>query len=97
MEEEGPMACFNWNSFENGLACDSSLIRTQGFGDIFRIYVEAQGVDIDYNLAHIPSDFQERPKEEFDPEYMQKLFDLGYGLAKNGYPWLKAPPGVEAP
>ena len=75
----------------------SSLIRTQGIGDIYRIYVEAQAVGIDYNLAHIPSDFQERPQEQFDPEYMRKLFDLGYGLAKEGYPWLKAPPGIEAP
>jgi hypothetical protein len=75
----------------------SSLIRTQGIGDIYRIYIEAQAVGIDYNLAHIPSDFQERPTEEFDPEYMQKLFDLGFGLAKDGYPWEKAPPGIETP
>jgi len=75
----------------------SSLIRTQGIGDIYRIYIEAQAVGIDYNLAHIPSDFQERPTEEFDPEYMQKLFDLGYRMAKDGYPWEKAPPGIETP
>ena len=72
----------------------SSLIRTQGVGDIFRIYIQAQNDSIDYNLAHIPTDFREKPKEEFDPEYMQKLFDLGYGLARDGYPWEKAPPGV---
>jgi predicted patatin/cPLA2 family phospholipase len=73
----------------------SSLIRTQGVGDIYRIYIEAEKAGIEYNLAHIPTDFREKPKEEFDPEYMQKLFDLGYGLAKDGYPWEKAPPGVE--
>jgi predicted patatin/cPLA2 family phospholipase len=73
----------------------SSLIRTQGVGDIFRIYIQAENGGIDYNLAHIPTDFRERPKEEFDPEYMQKLFDLGFRLAKDGYPWEKAPPGVE--
>lgn len=73
----------------------SSLIRTQGVGDIFRIYVQAQNAGIDYNLAHIPRDFHERPKEEFDPEYMKKLFDLGYGMAKDGYPWEKKPPGIE--
>jgi hypothetical protein len=31
----------------------------------------------------------------FDPVYMRKLFDLGYKMAKNGYPWAKAPPGFE--
>ena len=29
----------------------------------------------------------------FDPEYMGKLFDLGYRMAVTGYPWEKTPPG----
>jgi predicted patatin/cPLA2 family phospholipase len=75
----------------------STLIRTQGIGDLYRIYLGAQRDGIDYNLAFIPSDFEEKPKEVFDPEYMGKLFDLGYQMAKNGYPWEKAPPGFEPP
>jgi hypothetical protein len=31
--------------------------------------------------------------EEFDPKYMNALFDLGYSLAQGGYPWQKLPPG----
>jgi predicted patatin/cPLA2 family phospholipase len=75
----------------------SSLIRTQGIGDLYRIYLSAQRDGMDYNIAFIPSDFKEKPKEEFDPEYMNKLFDLGYQMAKNGYPWEKVPPGFEPP
>ncbi|UCG15036.1 MAG: patatin-like phospholipase family protein [Deltaproteobacteria bacterium] len=75
----------------------SSLIRAQGIGDLYRIYLRAQRAGIDYNLAYMPATFTEKPKEQFDPEYMQKLFDLGYGLAKNGYPWEKVPPGIEPP
>jgi predicted patatin/cPLA2 family phospholipase len=75
----------------------SSLIRTQGIGDLYRIYLSAQRDGMDYNVAFIPSDFNEKPKEEFDPEYMGKLFALGYQMAKNGYPWEKAPPGFESP
>ncbi|MCJ7542796.1 MAG: patatin-like phospholipase family protein [Desulfobacterales bacterium] len=75
----------------------SSLIRTQGIGDLYRIYLGSQRDGIDYNLAFIPSDFEEKSKEEFDPEYMSKLFDLGYQMAQNGYPWKKAPPGFEPP
>jgi predicted patatin/cPLA2 family phospholipase len=75
----------------------STLIRTQGIGDLYRIYLGAQRDGMDYNLAFIPSDFEEKPKEVFDPEYMGKLFDLGYQMAKNGYPWEKAPPGFEPP
>jgi hypothetical protein len=36
-----------------------------------------------------------KAKELFDPEYMGKLFDLGFEMAKSGYPWHKAPPGFE--
>ena len=75
----------------------SSLIRTQGIGDLYRIYLSAQRDGMDYNVAFIPSDFNEKPKEEFDPEYMGKLFDLGYQMAQNGYPWEKTPPGFEPP
>jgi len=75
----------------------SSLIRTQGIGDMYRLYFGAQRDGLDYNLAYIPGDFSETPKEMFDPEYMRKLFDLGYRMAKTGYPWRKAPPGFESP
>ena len=33
--------------------------------------------------------------KQTEPVYMGKLFDLGYQLARNGYPWDKAPPGFE--
>ena len=52
---------------------------------------------MDYNIAFIPSDFEEKPKEEFDLEYMNKLFDLGYQMVRSGYPWKKAPPGFQSP
>ncbi|MBW2327995.1 MAG: hypothetical protein JRF45_16350 [Deltaproteobacteria bacterium] len=55
-------------------------------GDLYRIYLSAQRDGMDYNVAFIPSDFN-----------MGKLFDLGYKMAQNGYPWEKAPPGFETP
>ena len=73
----------------------TSLIRTQGIGDLDRIYLDCERDSIDFHLAYIPGDFDLKPKEEFDPVYMGKLFDLGYQLAKKGYPWDKAPPGFE--
>lgn len=71
----------------------NSLIRTQGIGDMYRIYLDCQRDGLDYNLAYIPEDFDLKPNEDFDPVYMGKLFDLGYQLARNGYPWDKTPPG----
>mgnify|MGYP001823841013 CR=1 FL=1 len=68
-----------------------SLIRTQGIGDTFRVYLAAQRDGLDFHLASVPADFDQQPKEQFDPGYMRQLFDLGYGLAKSGYPWKDAP------
>jgi len=74
-----------------------SLIRTQGIGDLYQIYALCQRDGIDFNLAYIPSSFTDQPSEGFDPVYMQRLFDLGYDMARNGYPWHKGPPGFDQP
>jgi hypothetical protein len=74
-----------------------TLVRTQGIGDLYRLYLRTQRDGIDYNLAYIPEDFTMKSKELFDPEYMSQLFDLGYRMALDGYPWQKGPPGVESP
>jgi hypothetical protein len=73
----------------------SSLTRTQGIGDLYRIFLIAKRDGLDFNLAFIPDDFDVPTGEMFDPEYMQSLFDLGYRMAKDGYPWSKAPPEIE--
>jgi len=73
----------------------SSLIRTQGIGDMYRIYLDCQRDGMGYNLAYIPESFDLKPKESFDPVYMGHLFNLGYQMAQTGYPWDKAPPGFE--
>ncbi len=75
----------------------STLIKTQGVGDLYRIYLGTQRDGIEYNLAYIPESFTVDSKEAFDPEYMRPLFQLGFDLAKEGYPWAKAPPGFEPP
>ncbi len=74
----------------------SSLIQTQGVGDLYRIYLTAQKDGLDYNLAYIGADFNAEHKEDFDTVYMRALFDYGYQLAKKGYPWQKVPPGLTA-
>ena len=43
-----------------------SLIRTQGIGDMYRVYLAAKRDGMDYHLAYIPDDFNEQPKEAFD-------------------------------
>jgi len=73
----------------------SSLVRTQGIGDLYRIYLEACRDKLDFNLAYIPSDFTEKPEGEFDTGYMKKLFDLAFERAAAGYDWVKMPPEMK--
>ena len=73
----------------------SSLINTQGLGDIYRIYLTSQRDKVNFNMAFIPSDFEKKSKEEFDTDYMQELFDYGYKQMINGYPWRQTLPGFE--
>jgi hypothetical protein len=74
----------------------SSLIATQGIGDLYRTYLNTQRDGIDYNLVFIPSDFKLQPREAFDKDYMQKLFDVGFELGKKGGFWKKTPPAFES-
>jgi hypothetical protein len=75
----------------------SSLIQTQGVGDLYRIYLAAERDGIDFNLAYIPRRFTTPLEEPFDTKYMRELFQLGYDMAVQGYPWAKVPPGFTAP
>ena len=71
----------------------SSMIQTQGIGDLYRIYVTAVRDGVDYNLAYIPASFNETRTGDFEPAYMIKLYNLGYQMAAEDYPWQKLPPG----
>lgn len=71
----------------------SSLIQTQGIGDLYKLWVVAKRDGVDFNLAYIPADFKVQPTEEFDPVYMKALFERGRQMAIAGYPWEKLPPG----
>jgi len=65
-----------------------SLIRTQGAGDIYRIYTLAQRDGIDVKISWIPNGSVDVvPTETFDPAYMKALFEFGYqrGLAQSGW------------
>ncbi len=71
----------------------SSLIQTQGVGDLYRIYLTTHRDGFDYNLAYIPKNFTRTLNEPFETAYMKALFDVGYEMGAGGYPWEKGPPG----
>lgn len=90
----------NWVSVKPRLASIAgraigSLIRTQGIGDMYRIYLQTKRDGLDFNLAYIPAEFTKKSKETFDLDIMKELYALGYEMASKGYPWQKVPPGFE--
>ena len=74
----------------------SRVLRTQGIGDLYRIFIETCRDRLDFNLAYIPSDFTEKAEAAFDVEYMRDLYDMAYERASSGYQWEKMPPELKA-
>ncbi|MEJ1158932.1 patatin-like phospholipase family protein [Prosthecomicrobium sp. N25] len=71
-----------------------TLIKTQGVGDLYKIYMIAKRDGVDYNLTYIPPDFNVQSSSAFDKVYMNALFQKGYEMARSGYQWEKAPPAT---
>jgi hypothetical protein len=74
----------------------SSMIQTQGIGDLYRIYITSVRDGVQFNMAFIPEDFKHPRREDFDTEFMRALYKTGYEMALKGYPWHHTPPGFDA-
>jgi hypothetical protein len=73
----------------------STIIKYQGIGHLYRVYALTKLDGWDFNVAVIPDDFKVEGKEEFDKNYMNQIFNLGYGLGSRGYAWMKSPAGLK--
>jgi predicted acylesterase/phospholipase RssA len=71
----------------------STLINTQGIGDLYQLYVVARRDHIDYNVTWIPASFTEKLREPFDTGYMNRLYRVGREAIESGTAWSKYPPG----
>jgi predicted acylesterase/phospholipase RssA len=67
----------------------TSMLRTRGLRDAVQVYREMHGDELGFNLAHIPDDFNYDSAEFYDMKYMEQLFERGYAMAKDGYPWIR--------
>lgn len=73
----------------------STLIKSDGIGDLHRIYVVAQRDGVRYNVTAVPKTFTLKSKSAFDKDYMTALFDAGYEAALAPSPWKNVPPDLE--
>ncbi len=54
-----------------------SLIKTQGIGDLFRMYTNAKRDGMEFNAIWVPASFTMKENEPFEESYMRALFNLG--------------------
>lgn len=73
----------------------STLISTQGIGDLYQLYVLSQRDGIGFNAAWIPRSFTEKPSEPFERGYMNRLYQVGRAAMRDGRAWHKYPPGYD--
>ena len=72
-----------------------SMTNAQSLGDLYQLYTFAERQKGGFYLASVPVTYVSQSKEAFDPVEMCRLFDLGFKQAVRGYPWRKAPPGIQ--
>lgn len=75
----------------------SRLIQAQGVGDLWQAYAACRRDGLEFRLASIPNDIELPPDAGFDAATIARLFDHGYALARDGYPWVTEPPGLRQP
>lgn len=70
----------------------ATLIKSQQWGEIYRIWRLATDAKADFNLIAVPSSFNKEAKDIVDPEYQKAMYDTGYEMGSAGTPWMKQPP-----
>ena len=75
----------------------SSLIRTQGIGDFYRILALAERDGLELQISWIPEEAVSDvlSDEPFDPDFMRALFEYGYQRVSEGDAWTDAHEAME--
>ena len=69
-----------------------TLMKAQSWGDIFRLYNNAQRDNVEFHYISLPYGYEAKGNEMFDPKEMKRLYDLGYSIAISDNPWQKEIP-----
>lgn len=70
----------------------NALIKTQGNGDLYRLYSLSEREGIEFKATWIPASFDKVEREPFDQSYMRALFQTGYDIGRRGVQWETQPP-----
>ncbi|MGL4395203.1 MAG: patatin-like phospholipase family protein [Hyphomicrobium sp.] len=71
----------------------ATLIKSQNWGELYRIHRLAIDAKADFNMIAVPGDTDFKTTQYYDPEYQKSLYALGVELGRTQSSWMKAPPG----
>ncbi|CEJ09750.1 Patatin-like phospholipase [bacterium YEK0313] len=71
----------------------STMIASNGVGDIYRMYLLTRRDGVPFKLAYISDRFTVPYDKPFDPVYMNALFEFGRNEILSGRAWVDRPPG----
>ncbi len=72
----------------------STLVKRSTTGDLYRLYVFTNNNHVGFRIIDVPKTFKLKPKEPFDPDYMTKLYSVGYEIGRKRIRWKTKPPGL---
>lgn len=73
----------------------STLIKSQNWSEVYRIYRQARDAGADFNFMSIPASFTKTSNMIYDPAYQKALYAVGRDAGRGGH-WQKTPPGQAA-
>jgi hypothetical protein len=71
-----------------------TTLKTATLHSLYRMYAFAQREQSELFYVAIPEDYTSLSKEPFDPEEMNRLFNLGFRKATSAEPWQTSMPGL---
>lgn len=71
----------------------ATLIKSQHWGELYRIWRLAKDAKADFNLIAVPASFNKEARGIVDPEYQRAMWETGFEMGKAGQAsWMKEPP-----
>ncbi|MEM9684303.1 MAG: patatin-like phospholipase family protein [Pseudomonadota bacterium] len=79
-----------------GSATIGTMWYSQTIGDLYKIHAIVERDKVDVHYAWIPDAFDDEPMEQFDPDFMRRLYALAQNLFAGDTLWRDYPPNYTA-
>ena len=70
-----------------------TLIKVSAWSALYRMYLHAEVGGYGFNFVNLPDDYAAKNKQPYDPEEMNRMFEIGYEMGLKGEGWQEIPPG----